>query len=426
MQADPSHQYQQLLSFAVSRPGEAAGWQGLGGWLYDQKRWAASAACFSRAWSLSGDHRALCNMGWNLHLSGRTVEAKTVLLRAAGLAPNEGTPLALLAEVYRTLGDGEKALAFAREAVVLEPGVPLNRVGLSFALVGQGEWRAGWQEYEHRFAYKLPEFLTRPYRLWRGERVDHLYVECEQGLGDAIFALRWLGRAAELAERVTLYVHGPLYALVSGWCGKPVNVSAFPLPRPLPEADAWCPIMSLPAALELGGPEGEEPYIEVEGAAAGEGLNVGLCWAGNPTHEQAHHRDAALIYWLRLAEIPGVTLHSLQVGERQAELGDTGAYGLVLDRSPEITNLYDTARIVAGLDLVISVDTAVAHLAGAMGKECWLLLNQRGADFRWGCEAESTGWYPAHRLFRRALSEDWSAVMARVATALERERRCTR
>src|SRR5690242_7603838 len=122
-----------------------------------------------------------------------------------------------------------------------------------------GEWEEGWREYEHRIAYKMPELLTRPFRLWRGERVGHLYIEAEQGCGDSIFALRWVGLAAERAERVSLFVQRELYGLFVEAGSLPGNVTVYPLPRVLPsEVDAWVPMLSLPAALGLGGPGGEK------------------------------------------------------------------------------------------------------------------------------------------------------------------------
>lgn len=147
-------------------------------------------------------------------------------------------------------------------------------------------------------------------------------------------------------------------------------------------------------------------------------MKIGIVWAGSPTHEQAHHRDCPLAYWLRLAEVPGVELHSLQIGDAAQQIGELAAWGIIRDRAPEITNMLDTARIIAGLDLVICVDTAVAHLAGAMGKSVWMLVNQRGRDFRWEHEGETTRWYGSMRLFRRTLDEHWEDMMARVEAEL--------
>ncbi len=121
---------------------------------------------------------------------------------------------------------------------------------------------------------------------------------------------------------------------------------------------------------------------------------------------------------LRLAEVPGIELHSLQVGAGVSQLGDLGCYGLIRDRAPELTNFLDTARVLSELDLLITVDTAVAHLAGAMGMPAWMLVNQRGTDFRWGRRGDRTGWYPSIRLFRREMDEEWGVVIRRVEREL--------
>lgn len=415
---DPNVYYQQLLAGAMRR-GE---WSALGAWLHEQKRWGAAAGCYARAVTgAPGDHVALAGLGWNLHMAGRSDEAVDWLQKAIAAAPGEGTPYALLSQVWASLGNGQAALTVARRAVELDEGPAINHVALAFSLMALGQWKEGWEVYEHRFAFKIPEFRTRPFRLWRGERVGTLFIEAEQGLGDAIMALRWVPAAAGRADRVVLYVHREVYPLVSAMRGLPPNVTAYPLPRVLPEADAWIPMMSLPVALEIDAPgEDERPYLDV-GVTREEGpFRVGLVWAGSPAHEQAHHRDSHLAYWLRLTELP-VELHSLQLGEAAGQLNDLAVHALIHDRAPEMTNFLDTARVMAGLDLVISVDTAAAHLAGALGVPCWLLLNCRGGDFRWGHEGQATPWYQGHTIVRRGYKEDWPSVMKRVDALLVRE-----
>lgn len=412
--------YQQAVSLAAQR-GAAGDWFTLGCVLVDMRRWGSASGCFARVVAAEpGDARAWTNWGWCAHLLGDSGLAMERLRRAIELAPGEGHPRALLCQVLTALGeDGVEA---GRRGVELD-GQPVNHVGFALGLMAAGQWEEGWRENEWRFQYKIPEFLTRPWRLWRGERVRHLYLEVEQGFGDTLFALRWVRLAAERVNRVSLYVQKEVYGLVMAmdveWL--PGNVFVYPLPRLLPgEVDAWCPLMSLPAALELGGPEDAGVYLGVdlgEKLSRGErygGLRVGICWAGNPAHDNAHHRDCPLPYWLRLSEIAGVELHSLQAGAGAEQLADVGGYGLILDRGPELTNFLDTARVLAGLDLLITVDTAVGHLAGAMGVPCWLLLNRRGLDFRWPRDGERTEWYGRHRLFHRRFSEGWDDVMRRV------------
>jgi hypothetical protein len=183
-------------------------------------------------------------------------------------------------------------------------------------------------------------------------------------------------------------------------------------------------MMSLPAALERGEPFGE-PYIDppdpdwtIPRTLHHPLRKVAICWAGDPKHEQTVNRDCPLGEFLRLAEVPGVRLHSVQVGPGAARFGELGCWGLVEDRAPEITNFADTARILVEMDLVVTVDTSVGHLAGAMGVPCWVLVNRRGQDFRWGMEGETTGWYSGHRLFRRDIGESWGGVMGRVEAEL--------
>lgn len=146
---------------------------------------------------------------------------------------------------------------------------------------------------------------------------------------------------------------------------------------------------------------------------------VGLAWAGDPKHDNDAHRSMGLAEMLRLTEIDGIEFVSLQVGDRGTkEIDGLGAHALVRDMSAEIVDMRDTVRIVDGLDLVIAVDTAVVHLAGAMGVPCWLLANAMGKDWRWGRRDAGTPWYPSIRIYTRALDEQWKAVVLRVLSDL--------
>lgn len=441
-------QYQLALSWVQSR-GSAEDWFNLGVVLEGMRRWGACAGAFARAAQLRPeDHRAWCAAGWAMHRTGRHGEGADWLAMAIRLRPDDGLPHALLAQVLVTLEREGEALELGRRAVELSPGFDKLHLGYSFALSAVGRWLEAWEQYEHRFEKEIPEFRSRTqfFPLWRGERVDHLFIECEQGLGDTIFGLRWVYEAARRVPEVVLYVQKELWALVRSAAGLPANVSVYPMPRALPRADAWCPMLSLPVALDAAEyfDPGVTPYIRavsraeaefVENTqidwsqaslvAPGQGrdysrfpLRVGLCWSGNPNHELAHWRDVPLAYLLPLAEIAGTEWHSLQVGPGAAQLGDLGAYGLIVDRGPEMTNFLDTAQIIAGLDLVVTVDTAVAHLAGAMGVPCWVMINDRGSDFRWGRRATETPWYRSWRLWRRGLGEDWAALVERVGAGL--------
>lgn len=423
-QVDPRVAYQELVRAVTVSPGDAGSWFRLGCALHPIKRWGVSAGCFARADALSpGNVPTLASWGWNLHLVGRDEEALGLLGRAVELGPSEGKVRMQLSQVLLTLGQRERGLEEALRGVQLQPEESVNQVALAFALFENGRWLEGWEAYRGRFDYKLPEFRTRPYPLWRGERVNRLFVEAEQGNGDSIFGARWLAAAKERASQVVFFCHKELLALFRE--GLDIDIEMVPLPAPLPMADAYCPLLSLPAALGEGfaGPVNcDMPYLRpMWGKDRGRQFDVGIVWAGNADHENAHNRDAHLAYFLRLGEVPGVRLHSLQMGDRSGDLNDLGAGGYVLDRAPEITNFSDTARVLMGLDLVVTVDTSVAHLAGALGVPVWMLVNRRGMDFRWSEGGEKTGWYSSMRIFRRSLTEDWASVLARVDLAL-RER----
>lgn len=413
----PQEVYQALVSDAVNRGG-ADDWFRLGHMCHENHWFAAAAGHFARSVQKNPDNLyAVANWGWNLHLSGHPEDAREKLSAAIGGGLSEGRVHALYSQVLRSLGDDDAAVRQGREAIRVDPQLPLAHVAASFALMTAGEWLEGLTEYEHRFFEEIPEFRTRPFQLWRGEMVGHLYIEAEQGLGDTIMALRWLQEACSRAERVTFYVQTPLYSLVRRAFDLPENCTVYPLPRPLPgEVDAWSPTMSLPVALEMREPfVPAVPYLSPTSAPASpsERFRVGIAWAGSPTHKAAHWRDVPLVHWLRLADVPGVELHSLQIGDAALQQTQLATFGLIEDRSSEIASMLDTAEIVAGLDVVICVDTSVAHLAGAMGKPVWLLANRMQSDFRWG-RGEGTRWYPSMRIFWRGIDERWDDVLRRV------------
>jgi hypothetical protein len=420
-----SDQQHDLLRYWVANRGAPEDWYGLGCWLQDHRLWVAATAAFAQCVERDpGNFRAMANLGWNAHLSGRSEIGEEWATRAIEAAPAEALPYALRCQIRMALGQDDDAILDGMAGVEFDGSGALNRLSRAFALLNAGQYREGWIDFEARFPYKLPDFMMRPHRLWRGERVAHLLIEAEQGAGDAIFALRWLPQAAALADMVSLYVHTELYALFAEMGNLDPKVRIYPMPRPLAAGDAWCPMMSLPAAIECGTTLRTGAYIGEfkthAPATPQKARNVGICWAGNPTHDMAHHRDMPLAYMLRLAEVPGVTMHALQVGEGAQQIDDLGAHGVVVDRRPEITNFLDTARIIRAMDLVVSVDTAVAHLAGALGVPCWLIVNQRGRDYRWGSRGAESRWYASQRLFRRKFGEDWGDVVDQVVAELRR------
>lgn len=408
--------YQLLVSAIMAGESASDVWYQYGALAEQLRRWSAAAASFERVLrERPDDVVALTARGWNLHLAGRTIEAERFLRKAIVIRPEFGLAHTNLSHVLCTLGRDDESLVEARLGVDFDPGSALAHLALGFALFFNGRWEEGFREYEARIPLKLADMGGYPYPRWRGERTGTLFLLREQGLGDSIQMLRYVDAACERADRVILHVQRELVSLCRDrW----PEVRVVGMPTPLPSGvDAWCPLMALPALLWR---ETERyRYLGDYRRQAERPKKIGLAWAGDPTHDNDQHRSMALADLLPLVEVPGVEFVSLQVGRRgTAEMDAVGAHGLIEDKSPELFDVRDTARVIEELDLVISVDTAVAHLAGAMGCPTWVLINQRGCDWRWRHEREDTIWYPGVRLFRRALDEQWANVVMRVRDAL--------
>lgn len=426
-----------LTALLLAEPGNAVGWFNLGGLQERLMQWPAAVASFRRSDELApGNPATLMALGWHLHLAGRTAEAEPILRRVIGLAPEMALGHTNLSHVLATLGRDEESLGYAMRAYDLDPATPLVRLGLAFGMFFAKRWREGWEAFEARIAIKMPEMFQYPYPRWGGGRVAALFLCGEQGLGDTLMMARYFDAVAEMADRVILHVQAPLVGLMRelhpDW-----DVVGQPAVLPV-GVDAYCPLMSLPRYVgDADEPFWDGPYVPrrlaaraslverqtARTASVAHGVRgprrVGLAWAGDPAHANDGHRSVPLSEMLRLTEIGGTEFVSLQVGPRGTkEIDACAAHALVRDMAPEIGDMRDTARVLDGLDLLICVDTGVGHLAGAMGLPTWLLVNQRGCDWRHGRTQEHSDWYPSVRLFRRSLDEQWSDVLCRVATEL--------
>lgn len=418
---DPQMGYALLVAATRERPQDAEAWYRLGCALGEAKRHEAAVGCLTRADLLRPGHaRTLLNLGWELHLCGRDEEGAAALVTALTYDKTLALGWTDLSAVR--IGGEFKACAVApidlvRRAVELEPHIALHHVQLAMALFHAGAWEEGFREFEWRLAWKMPETLRYPYPLWRGEKVGTLFLQAEQGLGDSLMALRWIEKVAagemgrRLCGRLVVFVQPELRRFFDG---RLPSTEIETTPGVLPAADAWCPLMSLPVALGLGTPACADHTFE----AGPPYRRAAIAWSGNPAHESAARRDVPLAALLRLAEIPRIALHSFQVGPGQKDLDRLGCHALVEDLSPRLIDMQETAEALENIDLVICCDTALGHLAGVLGKPCWLLVNQRACDWRWGMTGERSVWYPQHRIWRRGRDEGWEAVIERMAAEL--------
>ncbi len=416
--------YRDLVSCTETEGDNPVVWYHLGVALQGMKKWRAAAVAFARCNHLApNDPQTLTNYAWNVHLSGRTEEALPLLERAIELAPDLALGHTDLAQVALMLGDRDRAIMEARKAVDLDQQNSIHKMSLAFALMMDGQYLEGFKYYTARFEFNMQEFLNYPYMRWNGDPVDTLFIVCEQGLGDSIQMMRYLPEVSKRCKKVVLYCQKELLTLFEAHV--PDNFELHPMPKPLPNADVWCGMMSLPVALGNGNPEPPNyPYIlPWKERKSRKGLHVGICWFGDPKHDLNHARSIPLSEFLTLAELPDVKIYSLQFGKASEDIAEIAAHGIITDLSPRCIGMMATADEIAKLDLVISIDTNTAHLSAAMGVPTWLLINRYGNDWRWGQEASETPWYPSMVVYRKKIGETWESLMDLVKHDLEGQKK---
>ncbi|WP_186457323.1 tetratricopeptide repeat protein [Nitrospirillum amazonense] len=373
------------------------------------------------------------NLGTALQLAGQGAAAVDSYRRAVALAPDDATCLSNLGQALAEQGQVTEARAVHAQAAALAPDNGVVRFNQALAWLLAGDDARGWPAYAWRWRGGVEDLADRGFAVpeWRGEDLAGrtLLVHAEQGLGDTLQFVRFLSRLPG-DGRVVLEVQPPLLALMrDGLVHSNVDVVA--RGRPLPAFDLHVPLMSLPAALGIQDAAGlamPAPYLKADadrvrawagrlgGGRLGAGaLNVGLAWSGNPRHRADRLRSMSLPDLAGpLAALP-VTLWPVQADRRRGDEGVLAALGVA---DVALDGFTDTAALLTGLDLVITVDTAVAHLAGALGRPVWLLLPY-APDWRWRLNSQDTPWYPATRLFRQERQGDWAPVIRQVVAALK-------
>jgi tetratricopeptide (TPR) repeat protein len=410
-------------------PAMPAALSNLGVALYELKEYEQAAAAQRRAAAAQPDFaEAHSNLGNALYALKRFDEAIAAYRRAIALQPNYADAWANLGTTLHHAGEFDEAMVALRRAIAIAPGHGNAHSGLGILLLMRGDLGEGWEEYEWRLRsteVKGPRFPERP---WQGESLAgrHIYVQAEQGFGDALQFARYLPRLAARAGKVTLRVHQQLATLLRESLPGIEVLGDRGTPEPY---DCDAVLLSLPRRFKtrLETIPGEVPYLRAPAEVVARwsqrlaplgGLKVGLVWAGNPEHVNDMRRSLDLATLKDVFAVGGVSFVSLQVGPRTADLKtpENRSAGIT-DLSRELTDFVETAGAVMALDLVIAVDTSVAHLAGALGKPVWVLLPWV-SDWRWMLGRDDNPWYPTMRLFRQARGDDWSVTTARVAREL--------
>lgn len=373
------------------------------------------------------------NLGLALTDLGRFGEAESCFHEALRLDPRYADAMGNLANAYKDAGDLAAAQAAYDLAIALDPQCISHHWNRSLAWLQAGDYARGWAEYEWR--WRRPSSSDRPLKrpTWDGGPLSGqtILLSCEQGLGDAIQFVRYAPLVQQRGGRVVLECPGLLAALFERVAGlNRVVIEG----QPLPPFAVQAPLLSLPHLLgtTLDSVPAMVPYLSADPALvdtwrsrleAQKGFKVGICWQGNPYHKWDRYRSVPLEHFGVLAAVPAVRLVALQrefgreqiVRRRQQfPLSD---HGDILGEPPACW--LDTASLLANLDLVVTVDTAVAHLAGALGKPVWIALSASFVDWRWLRDRDDSPWYPTARLFRQEKLGDWRPVFQRIARELE-------
>ena len=391
--------------------------------------WQGCVDAATRALMLQPENaEALSNRGAALRMLGRVDDALADYDRALAAAPespeahnNRGVALA-------ALNRHREAIDAYTRALTLRPAYDRARFNRALSRLVRGELEQGWNDHESRWTGSEMHRGARslPGRAWDGRedlRGKTILLYAEQGLGDAIQFARYAPLVRERGARVVLEVHPPLVPLFATLEGVDRVVA---MGEPLPPFDLHCALMSLPFAsgTRADSIPASIPYLKApeerlaawrERLGGGQAVRVGLAWSGSRTLRNDANRSIALERLAPLAA-PGRTLIAVQKDIRDADQPALDALR-VRTFAAELTDFADTAALVDSLDVIVSVDTAAAHLAGALGKPVWVLL-PFSPDWRWLLDRDDSPWYPTARLFRQERIGDWERVIARVAEAL--------
>jgi tetratricopeptide (TPR) repeat protein len=363
---------------------------------------------------------ALCAAFTQLNRCDGAIEAA---LRARELDPEGIDALVNLSWLYRLAGRLEDAEAAIEKAVEIAPNDAPARLNLGILRLLRGDFERGWPLYEARKECRGVRIAKYSEPTWDGKELNgkRILLWAEQGLGDTIQFLRFLPAVAERGGTILLSVQPELKRLVEG---NTIAEQVVDSSGPMPQFDVQCSLLSLPAVLgtTLAAIPGQSAYLkppEELVAKWGERikpysgrLRIGLSWAGRPGHMNDANRSMQLADLALLAST-GAAFFSLQKWKTGFSIAGPGAGMELVDWTADLADMADAAGLIANLDLVISVDSAVAHLAGAMGQRVWVLL-PAAADWRWLIDREDSVWYSSMRLFRQKKLGDWGKVMERV------------
>ncbi|MDP6595415.1 MAG: tetratricopeptide repeat protein [Candidatus Poribacteria bacterium] len=397
----------------------------LGNVYREQEKFVEAINCYQRALELDPNFAdAHNNLGNVYREQGKFAEAINCHQRALELDPNSGTIHNSLGIFHKDLGKVDEAIECYQRALELKPTNPQINTNLAMTLLLKGDFENGWKLNEWRLKQQQRDFL-QPF--WDGSSFEDktLLIYSEQGLGDTIQFVRFLPTLAKMGNKIAIQCQDQLKTLLQPLESLSHLVGVFNSTDKLPHFDICLPLMSLPYVLGISHPDKIPNYVpylypnqdNCYDLPNSPNLKVGLVWAGNPSHKNDRYRSIELKQFIPLFKIPDCEFYSLQVGERVSELRIIDKERSIVDLGEKFADFSDTASALSQLDLLISVDTSVAHLAGAMAKPVWNLL-PANPDWRWLLDREETPWYPTMRLFRQKELGQWDDVIEKIRLEL--------
>ena len=394
----------------------------------------AAIGCYRRALAVELDKedriKTLSNMSWRLHEIGEVEESLERAKQAVELGPEYPYGYVNLACAYGALSMADECLEASYKALELAPDDITVKFELAFACLFARKLKDGFKYFEYRFPARLRHYEKYPYPKWRGEDDKTVYLVADQGMGDTLSFARFIPHAAKKAKFIHAGVQPELLRVFNEAFIGIDNVNFIPIGTGFPAADCWSTFVSLPLALDLSDEEiraAPHPRYPVYGMAdtswkvPDQKLHIGIAWAGSPHNDIDQWRTIPLERFLELYKVPGIQLYGLQCDNRKEDIVKIGATALIRDLSPWIRDAVDTISVLQHLDLVISLESFLPHLAGAVGKEVWIPYSYHAHDYRLGHDGSDILWYTKHRLFHQGKDKDWVQVFNKVALAL-RER----
>jgi Tfp pilus assembly protein PilF len=375
-------------------------------------------------------HRNICEV---YRILGRYDEALAAGRRAASLAPNDPHGHHNLGVLHYHRLELDQAIACAERALALEPNMAGAHFGIAEASLLRGDFKRGWEEYEWRFRLANAPQLMPPtdQPQWLGMPLgdETLLLIADQGYGDVIQFSRYIPWAADRCRNIAVACSAELRPVISQMAGVGTIFTHW---EHQPKFAAYIPLSGLPrlAGTNLDTiPRGPMPYLRpgaekvkvwadrLDVLVPRGTRRIGIAWAGRPSHHNDRNRSMALADFAPLSDLPDVTLLALQKGPSQSQIGRYWGRAPLIGLGPEIRDFGDTMAIIDQIDLIVTVDTSIGHLAAAMAKPVWTMLPY-APDWRWLLDRSDSPWYPTVRLFRQPEPRKWEPVIARVVEEL--------